>query len=86
MHRITLDEALLEQIRDLNEPTELCDPSGRVVGKFVPNFDPQEWELLGPDLAAEQPPADEHAEEPPNGEALPAQLEDVQPADFDPRR
>ena len=37
MGRITLDAALLSKLTSLKETTELCDPSGEVVGRFIPD-------------------------------------------------
>jgi hypothetical protein len=45
MTRIVVDETLLSRLRNLAEPLELCDASGRVLGRFVPEFDPAEYDL-----------------------------------------
>ncbi len=36
MTRVTVDPATLERLRDVKEPVELCDESGRVLGAFTP--------------------------------------------------
>jgi hypothetical protein len=36
MSRITIDAALSEQLRGLAQPVELCDASGKVLGRYVP--------------------------------------------------
>lgn len=40
MTRVTVDPATLERLRDLKEPVELCDESGRVLGAFTPAASP----------------------------------------------
>jgi hypothetical protein len=54
MTRITVDASLSSQLRELPQAVELCDPSGRVLGQFVPAFDPSEWELVGPEASEEE--------------------------------
>jgi hypothetical protein len=54
MGRITLDAALLSKLTDLKEPTELCDSSGEVVGRFIPAFDASEYELVPDDISDEE--------------------------------
>jgi hypothetical protein len=54
MTRITLDAALAVKLHELGKSAELCDPSGKVVGRFEPVFDPSEWEILGPELSDEE--------------------------------
>lgn len=36
MTHITIDDALVSQLGAVTGPVTLCDPSGRVVGQFVP--------------------------------------------------
>lgn len=38
----------------LLHPVELCDPSGRVLGRFVPLIDLSEWEPVSPDISEEE--------------------------------
>jgi hypothetical protein len=33
---------------------ELCDPTGRVLGKFVPLIDLSKWEPLSPEITEEE--------------------------------
>ena len=54
MMKITLDEALAKKLHELFQAAELCDPSGKVVGHFEPVFDPEEWEILGPQISEEE--------------------------------
>lgn len=48
MSRITIDAMLSQSLAQLTQPVELCDPSGRVVGRFVPAMDLSEWEPVDP--------------------------------------
>jgi len=40
MTQITLDAAMRSKLRDLVEPLELCDETGRVVARVIPSLDP----------------------------------------------
>ena len=44
MTRIIVDEDLRSKLHNLAEPLELCDSSGRVLGRVVPTFDLSEYE------------------------------------------
>jgi hypothetical protein len=54
MTKITLDSELSQKLHQLAKTAELCDPSGKVLGKFVPVFDSSEWELIGPEITDEE--------------------------------
>ena len=54
MSKITLDAELCGKLRGLAEPVELCDDSGRVLGRFVPVIDMSEWEWVGPEVSEEE--------------------------------
>lgn len=54
MTEIVLDAALASKLRELSLPVNLCDPTGRVVGRFVPPIDPSEWEYVTPDVSEEE--------------------------------
>jgi hypothetical protein len=54
MPKITLDEALSSKLHELTEDAELCDPSGRVLGHFIPQVDMSEWEPISPDVSEEE--------------------------------
>jgi hypothetical protein len=54
MTRVTLDADLLSKLTELKQPAELCDPSGRVVGRFVPALDLSEWDLVPDDISDEE--------------------------------
>ncbi|HVC95621.1 MAG TPA: hypothetical protein VND64_18150 [Pirellulales bacterium] len=48
MNQITLDASVSNKLNEFTVPIELCDPSGRVLGRFVPMIDPSEWEAVSP--------------------------------------
>jgi hypothetical protein len=54
MTQIILDAGLAGQLNGLSHAVELCDPSGRVLGRFVPKFDLSEWEPISPDVSEEE--------------------------------
>ncbi|HUY33811.1 MAG TPA: hypothetical protein VMV69_13765 [Pirellulales bacterium] len=43
MTRIVVDAMLRERLTGSSEPLELCDESGRVLGRFIPKID---WEAI----------------------------------------
>jgi len=45
MTRIILDDAMKAKLHNLTEPLELCDPTGRVLARVVPRYDPEEYDL-----------------------------------------
>jgi hypothetical protein len=52
MTRVIVDQTLRMKLRDLTEPLELCDESGRVVGHVFPAADLSDYEPW-------EPPVDE---------------------------
>jgi hypothetical protein len=52
--RVTIDAAFSNQLRTVTTVAELCDPSGRVLGQFIPTADPVEWEIVGPEFSEEE--------------------------------
>ena len=54
MTRILLDAALASKLTDLKTPADLCDPSGRVLGRFVPAVDLSEWEPVSDPISDEE--------------------------------
>ena len=54
MTRVPIDASLPAKLSELTEPVELCDESGKVVGRFEPAFDPSKWEIIGPELTDEE--------------------------------
>jgi len=52
--QINLDAKIADQLRSLGRTVELCDPSGLVLGRFVPLIDLSEWEPVSPDISEEE--------------------------------
>jgi len=48
MTQIFLDASVSSKLNLVMQPVDLCDPSGRVLGQFVPLIDPSEWEPISP--------------------------------------
>ncbi|HQU41524.1 MAG: hypothetical protein B7Z73_04885 [Planctomycetia bacterium 21-64-5] len=53
MTRIVLDDKLRTTFLEFNRPLELCDTSGRVLGKFIPAVDYAAVERARPPLSDE---------------------------------
>ena len=63
MTQITLDAGLAEQLHRAGSSVELCDPQGKVVGRFVPLtdlvqygavVDLSQWEPVGEGITEEE--------------------------------
>jgi hypothetical protein len=54
MNEITLDAALASKLEGLTQPVQVCTPTGRVLGQFIPELDLSEWEPVEPDLSEEE--------------------------------
>jgi hypothetical protein len=54
MVQIILDASIASKLNEVMHPVELCDPSGRVLGRFVPLIDPSEWEPVSPEASEEE--------------------------------
>ena len=54
MTRITLDADLRSRLLNLRQPLELCDESGRVVGRLFPAIDLAEYEACEPPISEEE--------------------------------
>lgn len=54
MTQIILDTSVSCRLNDLTHSVELCDSSGRVLGRFVPRIDMSEWEPLSPAASEEE--------------------------------
>jgi hypothetical protein len=48
MSKLTVDASLSQSLATLTQPVQLCDPSGRVLGRFEPIDDISEWESVDP--------------------------------------
>lgn len=54
MTQIILDANTREKLAAVTEIVELCDDSGRVLGRFLPIFDPSRYEGLQPQISKEE--------------------------------
>jgi hypothetical protein len=54
MTQIILDAATSGKLTGLGRSVELCDPSGKVLGRFVPLIDLSEWEPVSPPVSEEE--------------------------------
>jgi hypothetical protein len=54
MPKLILDANLLAKLDQIYYPVELCDESGRVLGQFIPKFDPARFEPLTPEISDEE--------------------------------
>ena len=54
MSQIIVDAALSSQLGQQFHPVELCDPTGRVLGQFIPKVDMSEWEPISPEISEEE--------------------------------
>jgi hypothetical protein len=51
MTRVIVDAVLRNKLRDLGEPLELCDDTGRVLAHVTPVSDESQVEFLTPDVS-----------------------------------
>ena len=63
MTRVLLDAALRSKLHDLAEPVELCDESGRVVGRVIPVPDVTKRGPFEPQVSEEELNRREQADE-----------------------
>lgn len=54
MTRVTLDADLRNKLLNLSRPLELCDETGRVLARLLPEFDPSQYEGLEPQITEEE--------------------------------
>jgi len=54
MTQIILDASACSKLTEVIQPVELCDPSGRVLGRFVPLIDSSKWEPVTPGASEEE--------------------------------
>ncbi len=63
MTQIILDAQLSSKLNAIDHPVELCDPSGPVLGRFMPLIDLSEWEPVTPSASEEELDRREQAKE-----------------------
>jgi hypothetical protein len=54
MTRLILDATTATKLDAVGQMVELCDPSGRVLGRFIPAVNMSEWEPISPDVTEEE--------------------------------
>ena len=54
MSQIVIDDGLSSKLHGITSSVELCDPSGKVLGRFVPVVDMSEWVPVSPDVSEEE--------------------------------
>jgi hypothetical protein len=54
MTRLFVDATLPAKLRLVGEPVELCDESGRILGRFFPSIDPRRHGPLEPQVSEEE--------------------------------
>ncbi len=54
MTQIILDANLSGRLDQLGQPAELCDPSGKVIGRFVPVVNLSLWEPVTPEVSEDE--------------------------------
>lgn len=54
MNKVLVDADLKKKLCDLAQPLELCDETGRVLGRFLPTIDMSRWEPITPDVTDEE--------------------------------
>lgn len=54
MTRVLVNETLRNMLHGISEPLELCDESGRVLGRVFPMLDLSQYEPLQPRVSTEE--------------------------------
>lgn len=54
MTRVMLDDVLRSRLHNLTQALELCDESGRVVGRVFPAEDASDYDLCPPPITDEE--------------------------------
>jgi hypothetical protein len=54
MTRVILDEAMKKKLYDLQQPLEICDTTGKVLGRFTPADEPPTNRPREPQLSEEE--------------------------------
>jgi hypothetical protein len=63
MTQIVIDAALEKKLHALSEVAELCNESGRVIGRFLPAVDLSHYEPLEPQISKEELERRKHSNE-----------------------
>jgi hypothetical protein len=51
MTHMVIDTTLSARLNQVSQPVTFCDPDGRVLGRFFPSTDMEEWETIGPQIS-----------------------------------
>ena len=54
MSRVMIESAFSSKLECLVQPVELCNESGRVIGRFTPKLDPAKFGPLEPQVSSEE--------------------------------
>jgi len=54
MTQLILDAATRSKLRDLKQPLELCNESGKVLARLIPVLDASEYEAVEVPISAEE--------------------------------
>ena len=54
MNRQTLDATVIEKLLSSNQPVQICNEAGEVVGLFSPRVDPSEFENWDSPISEEE--------------------------------
>ena len=54
MGKFILDASSLTNLGSIFYPVEVCDPSGKVLGRFIPAHDISEYEPVTPEVSEEE--------------------------------
>jgi hypothetical protein len=52
--QITVDISLASKLTEAGQVIDLCDPTGRVLGQFVPLVNLTDWEPVSPEISEEE--------------------------------
>lgn len=63
MTRVIVDESLRNRLHNLTQPVELCDESGRVLGRVFPSMEFYSYGPLEPQVSEEELDRRERANE-----------------------
>ncbi len=63
MTNLILDPGAVSRLQAVNEAVNFCDPTGRVLGRFVPTIDTSQREPLTPEVSDEELDRREREEE-----------------------
>jgi hypothetical protein len=78
MPQIILDASLSGRLHQMGQPAELCDPDGKVIGRFVPIVNLALWEPVTPEVSEEELDRREQADDWVSSEEVRAHLKSLE--------